>query len=137
MMTVTTRYDLGQHVWHAKTFNARCAKPCALCDGTGRVPIAADASKEATCPDCHGRLWSTTEMEYDETRATIRPLTLGQVTVKVEATGTEVRYMAEETGVGSGTVYMEEHLYPSRAEALVACAGAAIIFDERGLEVNT
>lgn len=131
-MNIPTRYDLGDVVWHVHKLTARRAAFCGLCAGDGWVAIAADATKRAICPDCHGRRYSQTEMVYEEPRATISRLTLGLVDVRVLPDSTTVRYMADETGIGSGSMHEERDLYPSYEEAMAECDDAVVIFDARG-----
>lgn len=125
-MRIDTAYDLGQVVWGVSRLTAQRRPLCPLCDGSGRVTLANHEGRTATCPDCHGRRYDQddTHMAAQE-RATITRLTLGQV----RWSSTEgASYMAEETGVGSGTNWYEDRLYGTEREALDACSAAAVVF---------
>ena len=50
-----------------------------------------------------------------------RELTVGQVGVTLSEQNREERYMCKETGVGSGSVYFEEKIFPSLLLAQLAC----------------
>lgn len=50
---------------------------------------------------------------------TIGPMTIGQIRVKItDSNGRETQYMCVETGVDTGTLYPEEILFRTKAEAL-------------------
>ena len=102
---------------------------CPVCRGKGDVKVPG-STRLARCPECDGsgRLpTGTTVLFY-----TVSEVTVGQVTVSIttnrphrltdyEALGggrwKEVRYMAHETGVGSGSVYVEPMCFADEASA--------------------
>lgn len=127
-MKILTHYGLGDVVWCLRSYVARDRQECQTCAGSGRItlvdaagepiPVAA-FSGSSHCPLCNGngRLWLDTERH----EATITRLTIGQVRAALTSgLGTEVSYMAEETGVGTGSVYYERELHPSRDAAIDA-----------------
>ena len=88
--------------------------------------------KRAQCPECdfHGKV-ATGKRHYS---AEIHELHLGRVEAKIQQrnSGTnidpgtnwepdEIRYMAWETGVGTGSLWSEDDLFPTR-EAVEALA---------------
>lgn len=129
-MNIETRYNLGDTVWHLRTWNARKAITCPLCSGAGKVQIG-ETDRTTYCPDCNtrGRI-TTTEQQ---TSAEISRLTIGQVRAEVSGAHTVVEYMAHETGVGSGSIYYEPDFYPTREDAEQACAdkGAVLVTVDR------
>ena len=102
---------------------------CPVCRGVGDVKVPG-SSRPARCPECEGRgrlSTGSTVLYY-----TVSEVTVGQVTVSVttnhphrltdwEALGggrwKEVRYMAHETGVGSGSVYVQPMCFADEASA--------------------
>ena len=135
-MKISTRYSLGETVWCLRSEPTRDRETCATCAGSGRIQLidAAGAPIQLetgfrfrrTCPACEGKGYVWQDGHHHE--ATITRLTLGQVrtvttagqTTTVATYGTEISYMAEETGVGSGQIYREPELHPSRQTAIDA-----------------
>ena len=121
-MKLTTKYTVGDTVYR-KTAEYRDYREvsCELCRGAGEVPIAGAEDRKAECPDCYGR--GTRGVDFP---VPSRPqeLTIGQVNVttqnKTDRGEKHVTYMCKETGVGSGTVHREEHLFESAEEALAS-----------------
>ncbi|HET7406248.1 MAG TPA: hypothetical protein VFJ21_03815 [Mycobacteriales bacterium] len=122
-MNITTRYSIGDTVWHLRTRRQRRKVTCPLCGGKGRVPIG-DTDRDTHCPDCRwGGVYETDRTLMGE----IARLTIGQVRAEVEGDRTEITYMAWETGVGSGSILAEANLYPTRKDAEQACADAGAV----------
>ena len=114
-----------------RTYRARITRPCAVCEGSGYVGVQGHPDLTAVCPG-YGCYFGEVHPLNDALAAEVMALTIGKVDVTVESRGREslrppakvVRYMAWETGVGSGTSHHEENLYDSH-EAAVAAADAA------------
>lgn len=127
-LTVLARYRLGAVTWCLRSRVARDQQSCGVCAGSGRIelvdasgqPIEVDRwSSRSHCPECNGKgsLWLDTE-HHD---AVISRLTIGLVATETTiGQVSKVSYMAEETGVGSGSVYRESELHPSRDAAIDA-----------------
>lgn len=127
-MNITTRYNIGHHVWCLRSHRARDRETCTTCAGSGRIQLLDAAGNPVAlppgsirdwCPACQGKglVW----LDGHHHEATITRLTLGQVRTETTGDGpTEISYMAEETGVGSGSIYREPELHPSRDEAIDA-----------------
>ena len=135
MSALQTKYGIGDGVWRMRTYRDRVGTDCGVCGGAGVVGVVGHDGLYANCPakGCTaGRVWPDSETLY----ADIRLLTIGKIEVIVEAhepdgirpLTTEVRYMAWETGVGSGTNHREKDLYDSRedAEAAAFAVGAVV-----------
>lgn len=137
-MHIETKYSNGDKVYYATTRDESYREICAGGCADGRLRIE---GREMTvrCPDCNGRGYHL--------RAKAAPyaklLTVGRVGVEItESPGCdyhmgeilstdgngftnyspvvkrEERYMCIETGIGSGSVYPVEDLFPTEAEAL-------------------
>ena len=135
MSTLYAKYGIGDKVWKLHTYRDRIGTDCAVCGGSGEVGVAGHDDLHAPCPvrECGwGQVFPASETLY----ADIRLLNVGSIQVTVEAhepdgirpPTTEVRYMAWETGVGSGANHREEGLYASRedAESAASAAGAVV-----------
>ena len=133
-MEVTTKYSLNDKVWLIKLSREEVKIPCATCNGHGFVTI--NKTPERSCPDCFQRGYDT---EWKDVAWNTEPqMTIGKVSYEewsVAKTGifdnigvydpdlieTEIRYMCYETGVGSGTLYRDKDLYPTKEEAESEC----------------
>ena len=123
MATITTKYSIGDTVFHASTTTDRKRHPCPDCLGSRKWEAKSPAGREYTfgCPRCSGGYRSDHDSSIDYTAfvPSIQRLTIGQVNAR---TGPEPRneYMCHETGIGSGSVYYERDLFATEAEALEA-----------------
>lgn len=133
-MQLTSKYSIKDSVftiWQAPT---QTWVKCPACEGSGKVKLA---NGERICPECYGRKGS---IQYGSEKWQIKgdPITIGEVRIyarNFKKSGTfenvgsycdgsdsiKVEYMCYETGIGSGTVYYEERLWPSREEAIAEC----------------
>lgn len=121
-MKITTKYDLGDVVYYLSTETIARKKPCQSCGDRGRIEMPSTKRGWVTCPDCGG--YSRQGEVVDSVTAyTVKgPLTIGQARGVVGGGLSETTYMCAETGIGSGTVYTEEHLFTSPDWAAVAAA---------------
>jgi len=130
----TPKYLLGQSVVSMRVAEQLTPHLCPHCNGEGAINYVTMAGKprRSICGDCDSGIQHGPERRLV---AKFRNLTIGQVDVKHRRVGDadhgwrlerEVRYMADETGVGSGTVYEERNLYPSEqaAQAAAEASGA-------------
>lgn len=125
MTTIETTYDIGDVVFGVQFLTARRRPPCTLCDGSGRVQLAA-IDRTITCPDCYGLRYDQADDHVAvQERATISRLTIGSVAWN---STDGASYMAEETGVGSGTRWSQDKLYGSFDVALSVCSDAVVVF---------
>lgn len=133
MATITTKYSIGDTVYSAGTVVTRKQRPCPDCLGSRRwrAVSPAGADYEFACPRCSVSYQSNDALSltYSAHVPSVQRLTIGQVLTE---TGGQSRvvYMCEETGVGSGTLWNEEMLHPTEAEAMVASEGLAKVRDE-------
>lgn len=128
MATITTKYSVGDTVFHASTTTTRKRHPCPDCLGSQKWEAKSPAGRvyEFGCPRCAGGYRSDNDSSIDYTAfipATQR-LTIGQVRAQV-GHDPHNEYMCHETGIGGGSVYYEKDLFPTEAEALVAATAKA------------
>ena len=141
-MIFSTKYNINDMVYHIALRKKQEFVKCTACNAHGRITLLDGETTE--CPKCHGDGGKTQYL--DECWLMDRTLTIGQVRSKVtnmKKTGIfdnvgefelgadkkEVEYMAYETGIGSGTIWREEDLFPSFAEATEEC-------DKRNAEIK-
>jgi hypothetical protein len=123
MTTITTKYSVGDRVWHGWTTTERKQHPCPDCLGQRKWQAKSPAGGEFefSCPRCASSYHGNRDLSLDYTMhtAAVTPLTVGSVGFETNyQTGQlEPRYMCNETGIGSGTVYYERDLYPTEDEA--------------------
>jgi len=132
-MLIKTKYSNGDTVYLISKRFEQIITDCGFCNGTGRI-TGADGQTD-TCPKCYGRriIISSRPMKwlYD------KRLTIGRVEVKIvdsqgldgETTfdnykaqqSREEKYMAIETGIGTGSVWSVENLFSTQEEAQAEC----------------
>lgn len=117
-MKLETRYSVGDRVYHPHAESSGAEVPCPDCDGEKvwhvRLPIGEEFA--IACPTCRrGYEGSRGVVTSSEAAAIVDALTIGSV--QLNTARDEVRYMANETGVGTGRVYDEGDLYRSCDDA--------------------
>jgi hypothetical protein len=132
----TPKYKIGDTVYACDLKRVKRQLPCPDCLGSTEWAVKSPAGTEMTvsCPRCTARYWSGTpndmpSLDYWEHEATTRPLTIGSVRAETHDHdgGPKVTYMCRETGIGSGSLWYEDRLYETQAEALeVGQAEAAL-----------
>ena len=113
--------------------------------------------RRTTCPDCLGRrAWACHTPAGDDffvpcgtcfcayasvgyltdycTDPLVRKLTIGSV--QYDSHRKEIHYMCKETGVGSGTLWSEEHLFATEDEAMAAATVMAVDAERARLDRN-
>ena len=134
-MEINTKYGINDVVYLIRKEREQVWEICSTCKGTGRVVIG--DTKPRMCPDCYGRCGN---YEYKDVKWLVKAtLTIGQVTAEVRnihtdgmfdnmgeykegSTTYKNQYMAYETGIGSGSVYNENELFPTKEAAQEECA---------------
>ncbi len=131
-MILTSKYEMGQRVWSIQ--QTRVQKPdriCGACDGTKIVELR---GSKYECPECKGR---GEVLVYSSGWVITGSGKIGKIAIEHCAPYFEKRYgddvvdggrvftfvsyMLDTTGIGSGTVYEEPNLWPSREEAQAEC----------------
>ena len=126
-MQLNTKYDLGDRIWTIKKQGVKEWVRCTACPGyespvssfEKRTTVVLGNGEEYTCPECRGDGGAYVHMGLEWVPD--RELTVGQVGVTLSEQNREERYMCKETGVGSGSVYFEEKIFPSLLLAQLAC----------------
>ena len=113
-MIVHTRYSVGDQVYHAQCIWGTKRVRCEDCDGNGDFPVEGKPFR-LLCSVCCGpwdekRGWR----ELGDFQAAVRIMTIGQVRVQRGGGDDRTEYMCLETGVGSGSIWKEDDLLPSR-----------------------
>lgn len=118
--TITTKYAIGDTVFHAWTHITKGQHECPDCKGSNKWKAVSPAGKEYefNCPRCSASYNSDRELllDYPMHTASVRQLTIGSVRIDT-ASDRRAEYMCVETGVGSGSIYNEADLFPTREEA--------------------
>lgn len=133
-MQLTTKYSINDQCFLIFREPSKTWVACPACEGKGTVTLA---NGERSCPDCLRRAgyWERGELAW---QVSPEPLTIGEVrafarnlektppfdnigTYKAGADSFKVEYMCYETGIGSGTVYCEERLWPDAMAAAQEC----------------
>lgn len=133
-MNITTKYSLGETVWAIRQDFFQRIVRCVACENTGIIKIN---DEEFTCPKCHGDAkhpvgagrkhfvfesgevgnvrfettagkWAASNSNYDWEE--------GEHKDEIE-----IKYMLSCTGIGFGTLWDEESLFPSREAAQAYC----------------
>ena len=120
------KFKVGQKVYAVSNRSDTKQKhvECDVCNSTGYVKVEG-REENFVCPVCYGR----TETEHYGYKYVISyyEATIGKVEIQEYAPKyrhrhkSEIRYMLEETGVGSGTVWREERLFATEEEANEFC----------------
>lgn len=127
MAVLTTKFDMGQTVWHANITTEHRRHPCPDCLGskTWTATSPAGGSFEVACPRCSAVYQSNRDLslDYQWLTPSAQKLTVGKINAST-ATGDDydagTKYMCCQTGIGSGTIYREDDLFETEAEALRA-----------------
>lgn len=126
MATITTKYSVGDTVFHAGLTTERKRHPCPDCKGERKWTAKSPAGAEYTfgCPRCSSSYNSDRDMtlDYSAYVPTSKQLTIGSVQYNSAPASYDhgARYMCRETGVGSGSVYNEVDLFQTEEDALAA-----------------
>lgn len=138
MDTLETKYNIGDVVYWATTVTEKRTRPCPDCAGTKKWKAASPAGGEYefACPRCASSYISNRDisLDYHAYRPVASRLTIGsiQVNTATDSFNSGNRYMCRETGIGSGTVYREDDLFETEAEAIAA---AQIVADQQNATV--
>lgn len=119
-MKLETKYDIGDVVFCAGTRGGERREVCPDCLGARvwncRTP--AGEGFEIPCNTCYTAYGSTGYLSSCCTDPYVRRLTIGSV--QYDSYRNEIRYMCNETGVGSGTLWDEDLLFRTEEDAMSA-----------------
>jgi hypothetical protein len=129
MATITTKFSIGDAVYHAGTTTEQKRHPCPDCLGKRKWDAKAPSGREYQfdCPRCAAGYRSERDisLEYSAFVPRVQRLTIGQVQARDGGDNPRNEYMCHETGVGSGSVYYEHDLHATEAEAMAAAEAKA------------
>ena len=118
MAVLKSKYNLKQSVYSVHVSSEMEQHPCPDCDGSGYWKIEGK-DKHIPCDTCN-KSWNTGRLGVilkHKKIYIIEYLTIGQIRIQ-SGYDPEVRYMCEETGLGSGSLWLENTLFPTREEAV-------------------
>jgi hypothetical protein len=133
MATLTTKYSIGDVVYHAFTKTERKQHPCPDCQGSRKWKATSPAGGEYEfrCPRCSASYTSDHDMSlaYTASVPVVQRLTIGSIQYNTEPGSYDhgARYMCRETGVGSGSVYNEDDLSETEEAATAAAEAKAAL----------
>lgn len=119
------KYRVGQKVYAVsnRSDSRQIHVNCDVCNFTGKVKVEGREEKYE-CPVCHGKT-KTEHYGYKYVisfyKATIGKVRIEEYAKKYRKEKSEVTYMLEETGVGSGSIWREDRLFPTEKEANDFC----------------
>ena len=129
MTKIETKYSVGDTVFLDIPEVRQRKLPCPDCLGqkVWKTTSPAGTDYEFCCPRCSGVYQSDKRLslDYSEYVPNIRTLTIGSVQTDSHDGGGLIKYMCQETGVGSGSVYREGQLHATEDEAEIASAAHA------------
>lgn len=122
-MRYESQFSIGQTVWMVRDERFSQIIKCAACKNTGKVRIA---EEEHICPKCQGR--AAHETYGGQKFYVYGSSTVGQVRIEDEPEryskdepNPKFQYMLYSTGVGSGQIWNQEHLFSSEEDAQRFC----------------
>ena len=119
MEFTTQKYAIGDKVWKAERQYKDKSIACPDCLGTKKwtVVFADGEALEIDCQTCkNGYMPPCGQITYKEWDAGVIYLTIGKIYDWSPEDG--MRYMCEETGVGSGTIHCEKDLFVNKDDAM-------------------
>ena len=126
MANYVTKFNLGEHVYIVSSHRFDRIVRCKPCHNTGNVIIG---DEQLLCPKCNGRSTHTQyagEKFYVEEFDTV----VGKIAIEEISPGywhredepnPKITYMVSTTGVGSGTLWPEERIFGTEADAQNFC----------------
>lgn len=113
-MEITTEYSLGDTVWAGQFTSELVTEACSLCKGKGALLIEGYTVKCPVSACCYGKI----RTGVHNWRLEVESLTIGWVGAETTKDKRKIQYMCEETGVGSGMVWAEALLFPTKEAVL-------------------
>lgn len=136
-MNITTKFSIGDVVYHGRNTTAPVRVECPDCKGTKEWTVTSPAGQTMTtgCPTCETLYGSTGYTERHERFPIVETLTIGSV--RYDSHDEEpVSYMCRETGVGSGSVWYESRLRDNRGDAEADAVASIAISEKQIADAN-
>lgn len=124
-MSIKTKFELDQYVYIIRLATKSETNVCKLCNGKGVVNVEGSKLK-AECPECWGN-GEIRETKPEEWRI-VAEGKIGRINVELYSSEYKkeykdsIKYMIDTTGVGCGSLYNEEDIYPTHNSAIITCA---------------
>lgn len=120
-MQFNTKYNFKDKVYPIYKCIKNISKPCSLCEGLGSVFIT-KGNRKVICPDCLGNKKTIEVLPQVWRVQTIRYGQIGKIIIeKYYNEKQEVKYMLDSTGIGCGTIWLENQLFLTLEEAQKEC----------------
>ena len=120
MTELKPRYAIGDRVYHPQVLHSPARVTCPDCLGSKcwSATLPCGDTLDISCPTCtHGYEVRGTISSYEAT-GRIDTLTIGSIRTNTAGRDdSKVEYMCSETGIGTGSVWAESKLYPTRESA--------------------
>lgn len=129
-MNLATKFDLHQHVWYVWIKREEHEVKCPACEGMGYIWLNVEHGEKQTfsCPKCYGRKKET--VYGKEIYSVFGHSIIGKITYELQENefkpfellpDVKISYMLYETGIGSGSLWPEENIFATEAEAQAFC----------------
>lgn len=134
-MKFESKFSLNQKVYRISYHTEEKTVKCEACNGMGDIILL--NNEKSTCPKCYGRgtiitygkqKWFLTPdyMKIGQCRAEITSFSKVGVFDNIgeynpEKIESKYQYMCYDTGINSGSIYYEEHLFADKEEAQAEC----------------
>jgi len=132
-MEINTKFNFGDTVYPISYKQEEIKKynNCPICNDTGKVELKGELY---TCPNCHGRTYEIKRGEIEWYTYYLSGV-IGKINIdfydeKYDDEESTITYMIDSTGIGSGTLWMEDNLFLSEKEAQEEC-------DRRNREIRS
>lgn len=125
IMDLTPKYKIGDSVFFRSMEMRKEKQPCPDCLETRKWKVSTPAGDEfeIQCARCASGYFDAPGIHVSSWHPVVRPLTIGSIRIDTAADAERrIEYMCCETGVGSGSIYSEAHLFGNEADALAAAA---------------
>ena len=114
----TPKFRKGEVVFHIQKTTKEHRAACPDCLGTKLWTVKTPAGEEfqTSCSRCGGS-YGSPPLRWWEPSFTIVRLTIGMTKINDWGEKDDIRYMCNETGIGSGSLYDEKNLFKDEAVA--------------------
>jgi len=119
-MIFKSKFNLHQRVYIIRHQPQKITKKCEACLSTGK--IVTQTNLVMGCPKCWGNpLYTRLPAKWIVANPE-KPYAIGQIRGKVDfSQKPQYKYMLEETGIGSGTLWAQDLLYDNIEKAQKEC----------------
>lgn len=118
-MKIKTNFNIGDYVYPVRRYQKQVYVKCKTCKGDGDVLIH-NTSRRISCPDCYGK-GGGHEYKTEEWHVIVEDFSkIGKIIVEI-INNKKTHYMIESTGIGSGTLWLEDDLFLDSQKAQLEC----------------